>query len=135
VFNRSDVNSDTTNDELARRLFQRDNRVAPPAKRQIPEPLASRREPNEAPQTWTLGPNLNAVLKPVSERERRALFVALSKGTKANLGREPTVSELAFLIDAVDQARGLVSSTQDAIQGRANVYLEDGKVTFRGSIQ
>jgi hypothetical protein len=136
VTKRSDVNDRATNDELARRLFQRENRVqAPAAKKEnaSPEPLASRREPFEAPQSWSLGSS-KSQLEPISERERRALFAALNKGTKANLGREPTVGELVQLVQEVDHARALVNSSQDAIQGRTSVFIDEGKVSFRGSI-
>jgi hypothetical protein len=135
VVNRNGVNRDTTNEELAKRLFQRDNRAAPSPKPPTQEPLASRREPPQAPQTWKLGHARNTVLMPVTERERKALFVALSKGTKANLGRDPTVSELVLLVDAVDHARALVSATLETIEGRTNVYLENGKFAFRTSGQ
>ncbi|HEU0075099.1 MAG TPA: hypothetical protein VFS30_13935, partial [Dehalococcoidia bacterium] len=85
------MNGNATNDELARRLFQRDSRMVPPAKPPTLEPLASVRDPGGPPQAWTLGGIPDAILRPVSEPERRALFTALNKGTKANLGREPTV--------------------------------------------
>jgi hypothetical protein len=136
--NESDVR--ITNDELARRLFQRDKQPAPPApvglaQQRAPEALASRREVGEAPQTWSLGRSLESGLDPVSERERRALFAALSKGTRANLGREPTVAELVRLVEEVNRARALVSSSQEAIQGQLSVYFDCEKLAFRGSMQ
>lgn len=128
-----------TNDELARRLFLSPKASAPakPAPRpEVPEALASRREPGEAPQTWPLGNRQQDTgFEPVSERERRALFVALTKGTKANLGREPTVVDLVLLVEEIDRARVLVSSARDAIQGRVNVYVDGSKITFGGSAQ
>jgi hypothetical protein len=129
-----------SNDELARRLLQRDKQVSTDLrqstkKQAAPEALASRREPVEALQSWSLGRSLESGLESVSERERRALFAALSKGTKANLGREPTVAELVRLVDEVNRARTLVSSAQDAIQGRVGVYFDDTQLSFRGFMQ
>ena len=133
---RSNLDHRSTNEELARRLFQRDRRAEkgpPKASEKTPEPLASRREPGEGPQTWSLGRSLDSGLAPVSERERRALFAALSRGTRANLGREPTVAEFVGLVEEVDRARALVSSSKSAIEGRSSVYLDEGRATFRGS--
>ena len=126
-----------TNDELARRLFQREARGRAQSGYGQPAPgaLASRREPGYIPQTWPLGKPLDSALDPVSERERRALFAALSKGTKANLGRETTVAELVHLVEAVDRARALVRSSQEAIEGRLNVYIDGEKTSFSGSMQ
>ena len=133
---RSHEDNIRTNDELARRLFQRDSRTPPTTSKpasSTAEPMASRREPFDAPQTWSLGGSASH-LDPVDERERRALFAALSKGSKANLGREPTVAELVRLVEEVDRARALVKSSQDAIQGRISVFIEDGRLAFRGSM-
>jgi hypothetical protein len=134
VSRKSEINH-RSNDELARLLYQRDNRTpAPPAPARpqaAPEALASRRQPYDAGvQRWTLGgesgPN-----QPVTEFERRALFAALSRGTKANIGREPTVSELLLLVEEVDKARALTASARDAIQGGLSVYIQDGNLVFR----
>jgi hypothetical protein len=140
VNKRNDPDAPVSNDELARRLFQRDKQVTAAVqetskKRPAPEALASRREPAEALQSWSLGRSFESGLDPVSERERRALFAALSKGTRANLGREPTVAELVRLADEVNRARAIVSSTNDAIQGRMSVYFDGAKLSFRGSMQ
>jgi hypothetical protein len=138
VNKRNDVDDRTSNDELARRLYQRDKRVPPMqpvSKGPVAEPLASRREPIGAPKAWKLGRALDFGLNPVSERERRALFAALSKGTRANLGREPTVAELVRLVEEVDRARALVSSAEDAVQGRLSVHIDGSKFSFRGSMQ
>ena len=136
---RDDFNHQSSNDELARRLFQRDKRLESSQTEArasaTPEPLASRREPNEGPQTWTLGRRPASGVEPVSEPESRALHAALSKGTRANLGREPTLTELVQLIKEVDRARALVASARDAIDGKLSVYLDEGLATFRGSVQ
>jgi hypothetical protein len=138
VNKRNNMDGRVTNDELARRLFQRDKgtKSSPSEPGQpLPEALASRRQPVEERQTWTLGKPADGGLGPVSERERRALFAALRKGTQANLGREPTVAELVSLVEQVDQARALVSAARDAIDGQVSVHVDGGKITFRGSMQ
>ena len=134
---KSEIN-DRSNDELARLLYQRDNRSAaapapvPPTPSPAPEALASRRQPYDAgAQRWTLGNSEPDPDQPVTERERRALFAALSRGTKANIGREPTVSELLLLVEEVDKARALTASAQGAIQGGLSVYVQDGSLVFR----
>jgi hypothetical protein len=125
-----------SNEELARLLYQRDRTKPAEEKPQAAAhaPLASRREPFEAPQQWTLA-SAASELGPVSDRERRALFAALSKGTKANLGREPTVAELLMLVQEVDKARAVVSSSKEAIDGSLSAYLEQNRIVFRGSTQ
>ena len=136
--NRNNLSGRATNDELARRLFQRDKGTKPSEAgtgRPLPEALASRRQPVEDRQTWSLGKPADGGPGPVSERERRALFAALRKGTQANLGREPTVAELVSLVEQVDEARALVSAARDAINGQVSVHVDGGKVTFRGSMQ
>jgi hypothetical protein len=139
VNRRDNVGDRITNDELARRLFQSPRAPAPPKSTPTPEApraLASPPDSGESPQTWPLGNKQQAPsLEPVSERERLALFAALSKGTKANLGREPTVVDLVLLVEEIDRARILVSSARDAIQGRSNVYVDGSKITFGGSAQ
>ena len=137
---RNNPDARISNDELARRLFQRDKQVTTAVRESTkkpaaPEPLASRREPAEALQSWSLGRSFESGLDPISERERRALFAALNKGTRANLGREPTVAELVHLVDEVNRARAFVLSTQDAIQGRLSAYFDGEKLSFRGSMQ
>ena len=125
-----------SNEELARLLYQRDRaKLSKNQQSATPQaPLASRREPFEGPLQWTLGANPSED-SPVSERERRALFAALSKGTKANLGRDPTVAELLMLVDEVNRARVVVASSREAIQGGISVYIQDSRILFRGSTQ
>jgi len=123
-----------SNDELARLLYQRDH-AKPPVDKQPPAPqapLASRREPFEGPLQWPLGASVSEQ-SPVTERERRALFAALSKGTKANMGRDPTVAELLLLVEEVNRARAVVASANEAIQGGISVYIEGNRIVFRGS--
>jgi hypothetical protein len=125
-----------SNDELARLLYQRDR--AKPSENQASKtpraPLASRREPFEDPLQWMLGASASEH-SPVSERERRALFAALSKGTKANLGRDPTVAELLKLVEEVNGARAVIASSKQAIEGSISVFVEDNRIVFRGSTQ
>ena len=123
-----------SNEDLARQLFRRETRKpsrGKDANGTQAEPLASRREPFDAgQQSWTLGAAVTDD-QAVDERERRALFAALSKGTKANLGREPTVGELLQLVNEVDKARALVASARAAIDGKIGVFLSEGELHFR----
>ena len=137
---RNNVDERASNDELARRLFQRDRQTQPPEEGSGPqapahEPLASRRDPGVSAQSWSLGRSADSISQPVSERERRALFAALSKGTKANLGRDASLAELVRLVEEVNRARALISSSQDAIMGTLCVYFDGQSLTFRGSMQ
>jgi hypothetical protein len=136
VYGKSELNH-RSNDELARLLYQRDNRAPPVARPQAPPPapddaLASRRQPyDSADHSWVLAVSESSADQPITDRERRALFAALSRGTKANIGREPAVSELVLLVEEVNKARALASSARDAIQGTLSVYIRDGNLIFR----
>ena len=124
----------TSNEELARILHRKDPKPAPirPEASSNSAQLPSVQQPIGGPQQWQLGPR-ETEMGPASERERRALFAALSKGTKANLGRDPTVTELVLLVEEVNRARAVVSSAQDAINGSLSVYIDAGVLIFRGS--
>jgi hypothetical protein len=130
-----------SNEELARLLYQnptsaKPTRTATPTQKplQDPEPLASRRVSELGPQTWPLSDSKPDLGK-LSDREERALFAALSKGSKANLGREPTVPEFIRLVERVNEARALVSSTEDALRRNDGIYIDDGRIIFSGPAQ
>jgi hypothetical protein len=142
IVSRSNGMNDRSNDELVQQLFRRDPKKQPerPAgyasvsanAEGAPEPLASRKEPFDVgKQTWTLGP-ADTGDEPINERERQALFAALNKGTRANLGREPTVAELIQLVEQVNHAREMVRAARQAIEGSLSVFIEnDGRFHFR----
>jgi hypothetical protein len=133
-----------SNDDLARLLYQNSG----PAKaaqgasqtrlvvmqQPAPEPMASRRVSELPPQHWPLDER-KPEFGPLSDREERALFAALSKGTKANLGREPTVQELMLLVEQVNHARAIVSSAEQVMRGNDGIYVEGGRIVFRDSAQ
>jgi hypothetical protein len=132
-----------SNEELARLLYQSPAPVKPaPADKPslpapvepAPEPLASRRVSELGPQTWPLSERTQE-LGPLSEREERALFAALSKGTRANLGREPTVPELVQLLQRVNDARAFISTVEQVLRGNDGIYLDNGRIIFGGSAQ
>jgi hypothetical protein len=133
-----------SNDDLARLLYQSSGpaKAAQGASQTrlvvvpdpAPEPLASRRVSELPPQHWPMSER-KPEFGPLTDREERALFAALSKGTKANLGREPTVQELMLLVEQVNHARSIVSSAEQVMKGNDGVYLEDGKLVFRSATQ
>lgn len=126
-----------SNDELIRLLYSnsasgRAPKPSPPPTpppAPAPEPLASRRVSELEPHVWP-HQERKSELAPVSDREERALFAALSKGTKANLGREPTVPELMLLVERVNDARVFVRAAEQAIQGHEGVYVKEGRIVF-----
>ena len=128
-----------SNEELARLLYQnpagakpaRTTTSKPP---QDPEPLASRRVSELGPQTWPLSENKPDLSK-LSDREERALFAALNKGSKANLGREPTVPEFIRLVERVNEARALVASVEQTLRGNDGIYIDQGRIVFSGPAQ
>jgi hypothetical protein len=144
---RSDVNH-RSNDELARLLYQsspapKPSRPAAPqsssapyppqaAPQPEPEPLASRRVSELGPQHWPLSER-KPELGPLSHRDESALFAALSRGTKANLGREPTVPELLTLVKQINDARALVAAVDQAMHGSDGVYFDGDRPVFRSS--
>jgi hypothetical protein len=93
--------------------------------------MASRRVSELGPQVWPLSER-KPEMGPVSEREKRALFAALSKGTKANLGREPTVPELIQLVERLTDARAFAQSVEQVLQGNDGIYIDKGRVVFAG---
>ena len=137
-----------SNEELTRLLYQNQGppkqTAAKPhhspssaptvAAQPAPEPLASRRVSELEPQNWTLG-EFRVELGPTTEREERALFAALSMGTKANLGREPTVTELMQLLQRVNDARAFVRTVDQVLRGKDGIYLDNGRIVFGGSAQ
>jgi hypothetical protein len=74
-------------------------------------------------------------LSPLSDREERALFAALSKGSKANLGREPTIPELLQLVERVNDSRAFLRSVEQVLESNAGVYVDKGKIVFSGSVR
>jgi hypothetical protein len=125
-----------SNEELARLLYQNSASPAKPAapgsRQPLPEPLASRRISELEPQMWPAGER-KLELEPLTDREERALFVALSKGTRASLGREPTVPELVALVERVNAARAFVTAVEQAMQRGEPIYLDDGRIVFSRS--
>jgi hypothetical protein len=123
----------TSNEELARLLHRKDSRLVP-AKQQRPNPAPAQtseaRGHSLGIQQWALGPSKDTEAS-VTERERRALFAALSKGTKANVGRDPTVAELVLLVEELQQARVIAAAAQEAIAGVLSIHIETGKIVFR----
>lgn len=99
-----------------------------------PEPLASRRVSEIGRQEWPLSEGRNT-LSPLSDREERALFAALSKGSKANLGREPTIPELLQLVGRVNDSRAFLRSVEQVLESNAGVYIDNGKIVFSGSLR
>ena len=85
-------------------------------------------------QNWTFGARKTG-FEPLSEREVRALFAALSKGTKIALGREPTVAELVRLREQINDARALVASMEATLAGSLNVHIQDGRPVFNDPAQ
>jgi hypothetical protein len=69
----------------------------------------------------------------LSHRDESALFAALSRGTKANLGREPTVPELLTLVKQINDARALVAAVDQAMHGSDGVYFDGDRPVFRSS--
>ena len=145
---RNDFNQ-RSNDELARLLYSNPGpaKAAPGAKpahpdlpappvapQPAPEPFASRRVSELGPQNWPLN-ELKPELGPLSEREERALFAALSKGTRANQGREATVPEMMQLLQRVNDARAFVMTVEQVLRGNDGIYLDDGRIVFGGSAQ
>jgi hypothetical protein len=124
-----------SNDDLVRLLYANKSQSKPAKKADLPppdptaEPLASRRVSELEPQQWPLGPR-NAELEPLSDREERALFAALLKGTKANLGREPTVPELMLIVERINDARAFLAEAEQVLQGQDSVYVKDGRIVF-----
>ena len=128
-----------SNEDLVRLLYQspsvtkpaRGATVPPPEapREPAPEPLASRRVSELPSQPWALNER-KVDLAPLSDREERALFAALSKGTKANLGREPTVPELMQLVERVNDARAFVAEVEHLIESSDGVYIKDGRIVF-----
>lgn len=122
----------TSNDELARLLYRREAKPAPVHQRPNPAPAQTpeTRGHSLGIQQWPLGPSADSEGS-VSERERRALFAALSKGTKANVGRDPTVAELVVLVEELQQARAMTAAAQEAISGALSIHIETGTIVFR----
>jgi hypothetical protein len=127
-----------SNDDLVRLLYQNPSSSKPskgPASQlpetraEDPEPLASRRVSELPPQSWPLS-DRRLELEPVSDREERSLFAALSRGSKLNLGREPTVPELMLLVQRLNDARAFVMEVERVMRGEDTVYVRDGRIVF-----
>lgn len=99
-----------------------------------PEPLASRRVVEIGRQEWPMS-EARSGLDPLSDREERVLYAALSKGSKANLGREPTLPELLQLVGRVNDARAFLRSVEQVLQSNDGVYIDNGRIVFSGSVQ
>jgi hypothetical protein len=133
VDHEADVNKHSNND-LTRYLNNpsQPSRGVPdrrPAKPQARDPGAP---VSLGGQRWSLGtqPGHSG---PLTEREVRGLFAALSKGTRDALGREPTVAELMLLKDQVNVARALLASVDGALRGQTSVHVEAGRPVFHDS--
>jgi hypothetical protein len=122
----------TTNDELARLLFRREAKPEPVKQAQAGPTMRAVRAEEPALGLELRRPASDAGARgPITERDRRALFAALSKGTRANVGRDPTVAELLRLVDELERARRLVAAGEDAIAGRLGVHLDGETFVFR----
>jgi hypothetical protein len=99
-----------------------------------PEPLASRRVVEIGRQEWPMN-EAKPRLDPLSDREERVLYAALSKGSKANLGREPTLPELLQLVERVNDSRAFLRSVEQVLQSNDGIYIDNGRIIFSGSVQ
>jgi hypothetical protein len=97
-----------------------------------PESLAPRHRSSLDVQQWPFGKSA-ARLDPLTEWEKKALFVALTKGTRLNLLRDPTGAEFVALAERVNEARAFVASVERAIETTGSIHLEQGEFVFGGS--
>jgi hypothetical protein len=121
-----------SNEELAR-LIHRKTGTDEPQRRSEPQ-HSMRVVPKGVPaglgaQQWSLGRQQPGVAE-LSEREVRALFTALSKGTRSRLGRDATFKELLLLKEQINAARNLVRRAEEAIQGGSSVHFDQGQPVF-----
>jgi hypothetical protein len=134
-----------SNDDLARLLQQPGGLPKPapppappkqpaqePAAQIHPESLAPKHRSSLDVQQWPFGKSA-ARLESLTEWEKKALFVALTKGTRMNLMREPTGAEVIALIERVNEARAFVASVEQAIETTSGIHLEQGEFVFGGS--
>jgi hypothetical protein len=123
------------NDDLARQL-SRDIARLSTGPSQRPEPGAaslSERPVARSAAAVTPPPPAPPPAPPeLSQLERRGLYVALAAGTRRNLGREPTATELAELVKTVSEARQ-VATWEKAILRGAEVHWAGSAWSFEAA--
>jgi hypothetical protein len=118
-----------SNDELARLLYHSPTKATQPAGlKPATEARPSGRVDKLSDPPWSTGPRFTA--RPLPVLDENALFEALARGTKANLGRLPSVDEAMALKEQVEGAVQLLRSLEQTIQSGSGVYVEAGRVVF-----
>jgi hypothetical protein len=117
-----------SNEELARLLYHSPAKPAAPPPQRLADARPSSRADRLDDPPWTVPPRRIAGAWPAWEE--KTLLDALTRGTKANLGRLPTVEEALLLKEQVEVALRLLRSVELAIQRGDGVYVDAGKIVL-----